>query len=84
MAGLQGDLTGKAGVVTGAGSGIGRAISLALADAGMDVAAADIDLDAAEETARAVGARGTRGIAVACDVTDPEDFSALADQSWVA
>jgi NAD(P)-dependent dehydrogenase (short-subunit alcohol dehydrogenase family) len=84
MAGLQGDLTGKAGVVTGAGSGIGRALSLALADAGMDVVAADIDVAAAEETAQAVEARGTRSLAVACDVTDPEDVRALADAAWEA
>ncbi len=84
MPGLQGDLTGKAGVVTGAGSGIGRALSLALADAGMDVVAADIDLEAAEETARDVGARGTRGLAVECDVTDPEDVRELADAAWAA
>ena len=84
MAGLQGDLTGKAGVVTGAGSGIGRALSLALADAGMDVVAADIDVEAAQETAAAVEARGTRSLAVACDVTDPQDVRALADAAWGA
>lgn len=84
MAGLQGDLTGRAAVVTGGGSGIGRALCLALADAGMDVMAADIDLAAAEETAEAVTARGTRGVAVKCDVTDPDDVRALADQAWAA
>ena len=61
MAGLQGDLTGKAAVVTGGGSGIGRALCLALADAGMDVMAADLDLEAAEDTARAVDERGGPG-----------------------
>jgi NAD(P)-dependent dehydrogenase (short-subunit alcohol dehydrogenase family) len=84
MAGLQGDLTGKAAVVTGGGSGIGRALCLALADAGMDVLAADLDLEAAEETARAVTARGTRGEAYRCDVTDPQAVRELADRSWEA
>jgi NAD(P)-dependent dehydrogenase (short-subunit alcohol dehydrogenase family) len=84
MPGLHGDLAGKAAVVTGGGSGIGRALCLALADAGMDVMAADLDLAAAEETARAVIARGTRGEAVLCDVTDPGDIRALADQAWAA
>jgi NAD(P)-dependent dehydrogenase (short-subunit alcohol dehydrogenase family) len=84
MAGLQGDLTGKAAVVTGGGSGIGRALCLALADAGMDVMAADLDLEAAEETARAVTTRGTRGVATRCDVTDPAAVRELADRSWAA
>ena len=43
---------------------------------------ADIDVAAAEETAQAVEARGTRSLAVACDVTDPEDVRALADAAW--
>ena len=84
MAGLQGDLTGKAAVVTGGGSGIGRALCLALADAGMDVLAADIDLAAAEETAAAVTERGPRGVAARCDVTDPDEVRALADTAWEA
>ena len=78
MAGLQGDLTGKAAVVTGGGSGIGRALCLALADAGMDVLAADIDRAAAEDTAAMVSAKGTRGAAARCDVTDPEELVAVS------
>jgi NAD(P)-dependent dehydrogenase (short-subunit alcohol dehydrogenase family) len=84
MAGLQGDLAGAAAVVTGGGSGIGRGISEALADAGVSVAVADIDLAAAEETAGAVGGRGVRSLAVECDVTDPEDVRELADAAWAA
>jgi NAD(P)-dependent dehydrogenase (short-subunit alcohol dehydrogenase family) len=84
MTGLQGDLTDKRAVVTGGGSGIGRALCVALADAGMDVVAADLDLTGAEETATLVAERGRRGVALECDVTDEASVAALADASWEA
>lgn len=46
-----GDLDGRLALVTGAGSGIGRATALALADRGADILAVDIDAEAAERTA---------------------------------
>lgn len=82
MAGLQGDLTDKRAVVTGGGSGIGRALCLALADAGMDVVAADLDRDGAEETAALVADRGRRGVALPCDVTSEDSVRELADGAW--
>lgn len=82
MAGLQGDLSGRAAVVTGGGSGIGRALSLALAGEGAHVAAADIDPDAAEAVASEVEDLGVRGVAVRCDVTDPDSVAAMADEAW--
>ena len=45
------ELTGKTAAVTGAGSGIGRALAVAFAREGMRVALADVEGDAAEETA---------------------------------
>jgi len=51
-------LAGKTSIVTGAGSGIGRAICLTFARAGAKVACLDIDLAAAEKTAARVRYRG--------------------------
>jgi NAD(P)-dependent dehydrogenase (short-subunit alcohol dehydrogenase family) len=63
-------LEGRTAIVTGAGHGIGHATALALARAGADVAAVDIDKAAAEKTAAAVAATGRRGLALAADVGD--------------
>ena len=67
-------LTGKVALVTGAGSGIGRAIATRLADEGSVVVVTDLQIETAEETAAlitGVGANASdRAIAVASDVTD--------------
>src|SRR5438067_4968661 len=63
-------LEGRAAIVTGAGSGLGRAIALQLAREGADVAAADLNVDAAHETAATIEALGRRGLAAGVDVTD--------------
>jgi meso-butanediol dehydrogenase/(S,S)-butanediol dehydrogenase/diacetyl reductase len=62
-------------VVTGAGSGIGRAIASTLAGRGFQVVATDVDLDAAKETAAACG-----GTALRLDVTDPAAAAAVAEE----
>lgn len=61
------DLTGKIALVTGAASGIGRAIATAYADAGARVVVADI---AADKAAEAADAMGHGAIGLAMDVTD--------------
>jgi len=63
-------LKGKTAIVTGAGSGIGRAIALRLAQEGMKVGIFDLNAAGAEETAKAIGAAGGEAVAVACDITD--------------
>jgi rhamnulose-1-phosphate aldolase/alcohol dehydrogenase len=62
-------LTGKVALVTGAGSGIGRAISKKLRDAGAVVVVVDIHLEAARATAERIGSADT-AIALEGDVTD--------------
>jgi 3-oxoacyl-[acyl-carrier protein] reductase len=71
---------GKVAVVTGAGSGIGRASALALGGAGATVVCADIRSDTARATAEEVTARGGRAQAAGLDVAVRADVDALADR----
>jgi NAD(P)-dependent dehydrogenase (short-subunit alcohol dehydrogenase family) len=64
-------------LVTGAGSGIGRASALALARAGWHVALAGRRREPLEETAGEIEALGRRAVATAADVGDPEAVKAL-------
>jgi NAD(P)-dependent dehydrogenase (short-subunit alcohol dehydrogenase family) len=75
------DPNGKVAVVTGAGSGIGRAMAQALAAAGGRVVAADINADAAAETARLVTVAGGAAAALRVDVTQSEDVAAMLAQA---
>jgi 2-hydroxycyclohexanecarboxyl-CoA dehydrogenase len=63
-------LTGKTAIVTGGGSGIGRAIAQRLAAEGVTVGVFDIRLEAAQEVVAEVGALGGKAMAVKCDITD--------------
>jgi NAD(P)-dependent dehydrogenase (short-subunit alcohol dehydrogenase family) len=63
-------LTGKTALITGAGSGIGRATAMRFAEEGAAVAVVDLRADAAEETADKITADGGRAVAVAADVTE--------------
>lgn len=77
-------LDGRAAVITGAGSGIGRALALAFAGRGMHIVASDIEADEAEATAEAARALGVQALAVETDVTSREQVTALADASYEA
>jgi NAD(P)-dependent dehydrogenase (short-subunit alcohol dehydrogenase family) len=72
-------IPGSLVLVTGAGSGIGRATALAFADAGARVLVADIDREAAEKTAAACGERGADSAAYQVDVADRVAVATLAD-----
>lgn len=64
------DLSGQRAFVTGASRGIGRAIALAFAAAGADVALVARDAGALAELAKRIDALGRRAVVIPCDVTD--------------
>lgn len=64
------DLTDKVALVTGAGSGIGRATALRMAEVGAAVLCADIDADGAKQTAEMIDRAGGRAASLQLDVTD--------------
>lgn len=68
-------------VVTGAGSGIGRAFAVELARRGGEVLCSDIDPESAQETADSIKAAGGRAWALQCDVSVRSDMEALAEQA---
>jgi NAD(P)-dependent dehydrogenase (short-subunit alcohol dehydrogenase family) len=73
-------LDGKVCIVTGASRGLGRAMSVALAEAGADIAAVARSQNDIEETANVVRENGRRAIAVPCDVHDSKSVTAMVDQ----
>jgi NAD(P)-dependent dehydrogenase (short-subunit alcohol dehydrogenase family) len=76
---MAGVMDGKAGLVTGAAGGIGRATAVAFAREGAAVVVADLEQRRSdgEETVRLVEADGGRAVFVACDVTRAAEQEAL-------
>ena len=69
----------KVAIVTGAGSGIGRASAIALLNAGYHVVLAGRRADALEASIAAAGSEGSRALAVPTDACDPASVKALFD-----
>ena len=74
---MTGVLDGKVAVVTGAGKGIGRGVTIALAGAGAAVVASGRDDAALTETGRLACHAGGRAATARCDVTDQDQIDAL-------
>lgn len=72
-------------VITGAGSGLGRAMSIEFARLGWRVCISDINSERSRETERLVASHGGKPLVIGCDVTQPEHLVALAaalEQQW--
>ena len=72
-------LNDQVALVTGAGSGIGKTVAHGLAEAGADVAVADLDLPGAEKTAASLNALGVRSLALKVDVTRAESANQMVE-----
>jgi NAD(P)-dependent dehydrogenase (short-subunit alcohol dehydrogenase family) len=72
-------LEGKAALITGAGSGIGRATALLFAREGANIAVNDINIASAEETADAIRKMGRKAIALKADVAAENEVTAMVD-----
>lgn len=77
--GLMKRLKGTRAVITGAGSGLGRALSLELAQRGWRIVVSDVKEERAQETLRLVTQAGGSGKALYCDVTDMSQVAAMAE-----
>jgi NAD(P)-dependent dehydrogenase (short-subunit alcohol dehydrogenase family) len=74
-------LDGKVALVTGAGSGLGRQFSEVMAEAGANVACADIDAESARATAAVIEGSGRRATAIGCDVTVEAEVEAMVTRT---
>ena len=72
----------RVAVVTGAASGIGRALARRFADEGMKVVLADVEGAAAEKVAAELRERGAQALGVQTDVSSSEQVEALAEQTY--
>ena len=75
------NLNGQVAIVTGAGSGIGRAIAMRLSLEGAAVVAADLNEQAVEKLIREVKSLGRRGLALVTDVSSEKDVARMVEES---
>lgn len=75
------DLNGETALVTGAGSGMGRAICEGLAEYGANVVCSDINLEATQETAKLAGRYGTKVLALKSDAFEESEINSMISQT---
>lgn len=75
------DLSGRAAIITGAASGIGRATAYALAARGVSITVADIAADGARQVVEEIEAQGGKAISVICDITHDDTFERLKTET---
>lgn len=71
------DLTGRVALVSGAASGMGRAMSIAFAESGADLVLADINAAGMQDTAHQIEKLGRRALPVVCDISNAEQIRAM-------
>src|SRR5699024_10197518 len=74
-------MEGKAGLVTAAGSGIGRGSALAFSKAGAKVMVSDVDEDSSKETVRLIEENGGEARFFKCDVSDEDQVIVLIKET---
>jgi len=74
-------LDGKTALITGGGSGIGRATALLMAQAGANICVVDHNIDAAKGVAAEIQALGSKAVAVSADVTNEDQVESAMDEA---
>ncbi|MEC0174331.1 SDR family NAD(P)-dependent oxidoreductase [Paenibacillus favisporus] len=77
-------LAGKIALITGSGSGIGKAAALLFAQEGATVIVNDLDAQKGEETVQEIVEMGIKGMFIQADVTDPASVHAMVEQTIAA
>jgi 3-oxoacyl-[acyl-carrier protein] reductase len=75
-------LKGKVALVTGSARGIGRAISLALAEKGANIAVNDVDIKGAEEVAKQISSMGRRAKAIKADISNLKEVKRMVQEAF--
>lgn len=75
------DLSGKVAVVSGGGDGLGRAMSIGLAEAGANVVVCSRKAEKCEQTAQELNKLGVRALGLKCDLTKEPDVEAVVDET---
>jgi gluconate 5-dehydrogenase len=75
------DLSGRAAIVTGGGSGIGRQMATALAEAGANLVLCARKVERCEEAAAEIERLGVQAFGMRCDVRDPAEVQAVVDRT---
>jgi len=74
-------LEAKVALITGAGTGIGQAAAILFAEEGADIVVTNLELPEAEETAKGIRKIGRRAVAIAADISEPDEIHTMVDRA---